>query len=214
MHTFVKSLPNILTGSRIFLTAIFLVLLGMTDRQALLDPAAVDSQAGKLHWAFAVFVIAGITDILDGPLARKPKVTNQFGRTFDPFVDKILIGGGFIMLAIYNTGIPKDLTGVAWWMVAVILARERFVTIIRSMSESQGKEFAATWAGKLKMFLQSFTIGTIIIYVADCQGETWAVILRNCMIWITVVFTVFSALIYTRRIQKLRIFSGLTKKSS
>ncbi len=212
MHSFVRSLPNILTASRIFFAAIFLVLLGMTDRQALTNPDMIGPEVWKLHWAFAVFVIAGITDILDGPLARKLKVTSQFGRTFDPFVDKILIGGGFIMLAIYE-GIRTNLTGVAWWMVALILAREVFVTVVRSMSESQGKEFAATWAGKLKMFLQSFTIGTIIIYVADCQGATWAIILRNSMIWITVAFTVFSALIYTQRIQKLRIFSELSRKS-
>jgi CDP-diacylglycerol--glycerol-3-phosphate 3-phosphatidyltransferase len=203
MSNFIRLLPNILTGSRIFFAAIFLLLLIMTDQKALLDADRIAGEVWKLHWSFIMFVIAGVTDILDGPLARRLKVTSQFGRTFDPFVDKILIGGGFIMLAIYD----YELTGIAWWMVGVILAREIFVTVIRSMSESRGKEFAATWAGKVKMFIQSFTIGTIIIYMSNFQNVTWAYYLRQSTIWVTVLFTVFSALIYTKRVQKLRIFS-------
>jgi len=137
--------------------------------------------------------------VLDGPLARRLKVTSKFGRTFDPLADKIVVGGGFILLAWYG----KEITAIAWWMVAVILAREVLVTIMRHLSESQGRAFGATWAGKLKMFLQSFAIGTVIIYVAHCQGKDWAILVRNISVWVAVIFTAVSALIYLPRLKRI-----------
>ena len=195
MSPFLRKLPNILTGSRLIFAAIFLALLAIADAEKL-----DDLDISRLNWSFIMFVIAGLTDIADGPLARRMNVTSSFGRTFDPFVDKILIAGGFILLALKG----PQLTCIAWWMVAVILVREAFVTIVRSLSESQGKQFGATWAGKLKMFLQSFTIGTILMYMAHFQDETWAIILRNGCVWITVIFTAISAFIYLPRMKHLR----------
>lgn len=199
MPFLLRQLPNILTFSRIFFAAGYLILLIWADH------GRVDAAYKiKLDWAFALFVIAGLTDIADGPLARRLKVTSRFGRTFDPLVDKILVGGGFILLAWLQRPLLGSLepveTGVAWWMTAIILGREIFVTIIRHISEARGKAFAATWVGKLKMFLQCFTIGTIIIYLAHCRTATWAISLRNIMLWITVVFTAFSALVYLQRV--------------
>ena len=199
MSSFLRVLPNIITASRLFFAAAFLLLLILTDRAALASPAAIDPQKWKLDWAFVLFVIGGLTDVIDGPLARRWNVTSKFGRSFDPFVDKILSGGGFILLAWYG----PQLTLVAWWMVAVILARELFVTLVRSLSESQGKAFGATWAGKLKMFLQSFAIGTCIIYVAHCQHQTWAVWVRNISVWTAVIFTALSAVIYLPRMKHI-----------
>jgi CDP-diacylglycerol--glycerol-3-phosphate 3-phosphatidyltransferase len=192
MLPFLKMLPNILTGSRLFFATGFLVLLIMADCR---NPQADDVH--KLYWSFVLFVIAGVTDILDGPLARRLKVDSAFGRNFDPLVDKILIAGGFIVLAI----IGKETTGLAWWMIAVILAREVMVTVLRSVTEARGRKFGATWAGKLKMFLQSFAIGTIIIYIAYHQGKAWAIVFRDITIWITVVFTALSAVIYLGRLK-------------
>ena len=193
---FLRILPNILTGSRLIFTAVFLALLAVADADRLND-----LDISRLNWSFIMFVIGGLTDIADGPLARRLNVTSSFGRSFDPFVDKILIAGGFILLVIKG----QHLTYLAWWMVGVILVREAFVTIVRSLSESQGKQFAATWAGKLKMFIQSFTIGTIVMYMAHFQGEMWAVILRNGCVWITVIFTAISAFIYLPRMKHLRL---------
>ena len=200
MSPFYKKLPNIITASRLFFAAGFLVLLILTDRKDLASEITLAPHKWKLDWAFVLFVIGGLTDIIDGPLARRWNVTSKFGRSFDPFVDKILSGGGFIMLAWYGS----EITLIAWWMVAVILVRELFVTVIRSLSESQGKEFGATWAGKLKMFLQSFAIGTCIIYTAHCQNETWAIWFRNIAVWTAVIFTALSALLYLPRMKHLR----------
>ena len=197
MSPLLRTLPNMLTGSRLFFAAGYLLLLALADVSQL-RPEAAD--VSRLNWAFILFVTAGVTDILDGPLARRLKVTSSFGRRFDPLMDKVLVGGGFILLAWKG----KDFTYIAWWMTTVILAREAFVTIVRHWSEAQGRKFAATWAGKLKMFLQSFTIGTVIMYLAHFQQDTWAVIMRNICVWTTVVFTALSALIYLPRMKHLR----------
>ncbi|MBN2375281.1 MAG: CDP-alcohol phosphatidyltransferase family protein [Sedimentisphaerales bacterium] len=196
---FLRKLPNLITGSRLFFTAGFLTLLLMVDRHELADPATLDPQKWKLDGAFILFIIAGLTDIIDGPLARRYKITSQFGRSFDPLMDKILIAGGFITLAMY----PPELTALAWWMVAVILAREILVTIIRHISENKGIDFRATSVGKLKMFLQSLTIGTIIFYLAHCQGLTWAGWVRSILVYFTVAFTAFSAVVYLLRLRVL-----------
>src|ERR1700686_2868248 len=95
-----------------------------------------------LNVAFFVYLIALITDFLDGYLARKWKVEGAFGRIVDPFVDKVLVLGSFIFFAGKNFTIPmtnpteipqnvKTITGVVPWMVVVILARELLVTTLR-----------------------------------------------------------------------------------
>ena len=201
MSPIVRNLPNIITASRLFFASGFLLLIALAMKKTeAADPNVPHGTQMQLVWGFVLFVVAGLTDIIDGPLARRWKVTSSFGRRFDPFVDKVLIGGGFILLAIYDTKV----SGIAWWMVAIILAREAFVTYLRHVSEQQGKAFAATWAGKLKMFLQSFAIGTVIIYMAYHQDKTWAVYFRNIVIWVAVIFTAFSALIYIPRMKHIR----------
>ena len=201
MSPILRNVPNIITASRLFFASGFLLLLAvaMKDTQAA-DTNVPHGTQMQLVWGFVLFVVAGLTDVIDGPLARRWKVTSSFGRRFDPLVDKVLIGGGFILLAIYDTRV----SGIAWWMVAIILAREVLVTYLRHVSEQQGKAFAATWAGKLKMFLQSFAIGTVIIYMAYHQGKPWAEYFRDIVIWIAVVFTAFSALIYIPRMKQIR----------
>jgi len=202
MSPYLKMLPNVITGSRLFFAVGFLILLGMSLQNLPEDTTTLDATIKTwLDWSFILFVIGGFTDVLDGPIARRLKVTGRFGRTFDPLVDKIFIAGGLILLALYG----YELTGLAWWMVAVILGREIFVTVVRHLSEAQGAPFAATWPGKLKMFLQSFMIGTIIVYIAHCQNETWALWVRHISIAAALTFTVFSGLIYLPRMKHIKL---------
>ena len=207
MSPILKHLPNVITASRLFFASGFLLLITLSKNSAEAGPDVPHGTQIQLVWGFVLFVIAGLTDIIDGPLARRWDVTSSFGRRFDPFVDKILIGGGFILLAIYD----YKVSGIAWWMVAIILAREAFVTYIRHVSEQQGKAFAATWAGKLKMFLQSFAIGTVIIFMAYHQGKNWAIIFRAIVVWMAVIFTAFSALIYIPRMKQIRFSKKTTE---
>ena len=200
MTKFLTIFPNLLTASRIFFTLGFLLLVGLADRSLIGDPERIGPEVWRFDWAFVLFIIAGITDIIDGPLARRWNATSQFGRSFDPFVDKLLIGGGFILLASFT----YPLSGIAWWMVILLLAREVFVTVIRSVSESKGKEFGATWAGKVKMFLQSFAIGTVLIYIGHHQLERWALIFRDTAVWVAIIFTLLSGLAYLPRLKSIK----------
>ncbi len=195
-----RQLPNILTASRLVFTLAYLALLWVLDHNALEVEVLEKSQVRILDWAFVLFVIAGVTDVIDGPLARAMDVTSQFGRSFDPFIDKILTGGGFILLAMMG----QELTSIAWWMVAVVLIREVLITIMRSMSESQGQPFGASWAGKLKMFLQSFAIGAVMVVTAHLQEKQWALWVRDISIWLAVIFTALSALVYLPRLKAMR----------
>ncbi|MEZ6192856.1 MAG: CDP-alcohol phosphatidyltransferase family protein [Phycisphaerales bacterium] len=148
MHTFYRQLPNQLTLLRLVLAAVFFVLLNCYRYEA-------DSPAWLLPVAIVVFILAAITDTLDGYLARKWHVESKFGRIMDPFCDKVLVIGAFVYLAGPRFVIPGSVeigdidffsmvTGVYPWMVAVILARELLVTAIRGELEGEGVKFGAT----------------------------------------------------------------------
>lgn len=173
-----------------------------------------------LNVAFAIYIIAGITDILDGYFARKWDVTSAFGRIADPVVDKVLVVGTFAMLAgsnfalqgeqaeQFNRLMPLWVHGgmasvVQAWMVVVILAREFVVSAIRGYSESQGVKFPATWAGKLKMFVQSVAICVLLYQMANVRGPDWAVYVKVALVWAAVVITVLSGLMYMGKARKL-----------
>ena len=129
-----RHVPNALTGSRLILAAVFFVMLGYYQYEGRGDPTL-------LNVAFVIYCVALFTDFLDGYLARRWRVEGAFGRVVDPFVDKILVLGSFIFFAGKNFIIPdptanpgthslvvKTITGVAPFMVVILLARELLVT--------------------------------------------------------------------------------------
>ena len=126
-----RILPNAITMVRLVMAVVFFVILGRIDRTA---PAAEIALLGA--WGMGLFATAALTDILDGYLARRWGVVSAFGRIMDPLVDKTLILGGFIYLASPTfEPIPANAmigSGVAAWMVVLILVRELLVTGIRS----------------------------------------------------------------------------------
>lgn len=209
-----RHVPNALTGGRLVLATVFFFMLSYYQYEGRGDPTF-------LNIAFLIYLVALITDFFDGYLARKWKVEGTFGRIGDPFVDKILVLGSFIMLAGKNFIIPeqvgeqggrwavKTITGVAPWMVVVMLARELLVTSFRGISEAAGKKFGAVMAGKVKMVLQSATILVILVYVnylTPLRRRGWenpARIFRDVMIWATVIWTVLSGMDYVRQIWSL-----------
>jgi CDP-diacylglycerol--glycerol-3-phosphate 3-phosphatidyltransferase len=95
-----------------------------------------------------VFVVACVTDWLDGWWARAYGPLTLVGRNLDPLADKILVCGTFIYL------IPVRDAAIAEWMVVLVVSRELLVTGIRGMVEATGQKFGADWFGKLKMGLQ------------------------------------------------------------
>jgi len=105
-----------------------------------------------------VFLVATLTDWLDGWWARRFDQQAPLGRSLDPLTDKVLLAGAFVYF------IPVPAAGVAPWMATVVVARELLVTGLRGMVEATGKKFGADWFGKLKMGLQcAVLIGILLI---------------------------------------------------
>jgi CDP-diacylglycerol--glycerol-3-phosphate 3-phosphatidyltransferase len=196
-----KHVPNALTFARLGLTVVFLAMIlyspHVADRSLLLDIA------------FALFVVAGLTDVVDGHVARRFNAASKFGRMVDPLVDKVLVCGAFVCFAIigvpklFNWG-PVTLAIVQWLVAGILVLREAYVTILRHMAEARGVNFAAVASGKLKMFVQTFAIGTVLIKTAHVDaawGDWFTIVVFAAMI----VITVISGLSATRRTKAAHI---------
>jgi len=197
-----RHIPNALTVGRLALTLVFLLMVLYAPRLGEAKPWPF------LTAAFVLFVIAGLTDVVDGTIARALGVTSKFGRLLDPLVDKVLVCGAFICFALVGQPrfanflvapyeLPEWLFDVFRWLTAVILAvREVGVTILRHVAEARGVAFGAVVSGKIKMFLQSFAIGTVVI--------GWAFVSRTWGDWFTVVtFVLMLAITVASGIQSL-----------
>jgi CDP-diacylglycerol---glycerol-3-phosphate 3-phosphatidyltransferase len=208
-----RHVPNALTGGRLLLAIIFFVLLSFYQHEGRGDPWLLNS-------AFVIYVVALVTDFLDGYLARLWKVEGAFGRVVDPLVDKVLVLGSFIFFAGKNfiiaetartldaTRVVKTVSGVAPGIVILLLTRELLVTSLRGTSEGGGQAFGAAFSGKLKMVFQSVTILVILVYVnyVDTLDTSKYEVLkfagalfRDVCIWATVGITVVSGLLYVQR---------------
>lgn len=182
------NIPNQITTGRLLLSVVFLWLLSQFDF------ARRDEQQWILDWAFWIFIVCAVGDIIDGYLARRNNQITAFGRVFDPFADKILVCGGFILLLgdgfVDATG--NYVTGLAAWMVVIIVGRELLISGLRGFSEASGKPYAANWWGKIKMVIQSVTVPWIIRTVGPAGEVPWLITARDVLIWTTIAVTVLS----------------------
>ena len=192
----IKSLPNILTLMRLGLTFVFLLMI-------LYSPHASNLPL-LLDVAFVLFVVAGVTDVVDGIVARRYDATSKFGRMIDPLVDKVLVCGTFTCFAI--VGVPTlfgwgagTLAVVHWSVVVILFSREAYVTILRHVAEARGVNFAATKSGKLKMLTQVFAIGTVLVKTAHVPDAAWGDWFTAVAFAAMVVATVVSGFLATRR---------------
>ncbi|OHB62632.1 MAG: hypothetical protein A2Y76_08620 [Planctomycetes bacterium RBG_13_60_9] len=192
-----RFVPNILTFIRLGLTMVFLAMVLYSPE------VAVANRPRFLDVAFVLFVIAGLTDIVDGHVARRYNATTKFGRIIDPLVDKILVCGAFICFAIigvptlFDWG-PTTRAIVHWTVAGILIVREAYVTVLRQMAEARGVNFAAVKLGKIKMFIQSFAIGTVLIKTAHVSAD-WGHWFTIVVFTLMVVVTVASGLQATRR---------------
>ncbi len=145
MTTDVKlmNLPNILTLARIAAVPVVVILLLFESKS-------------NCFWAAAVFILAAITDWLDGYLARKWQIVTVLGKFLDPLADKLIVLGALIML------IPLD--RIPAWVVFVVLAREMTVTGLRSIASSEGIVIEASSLGKYKTIFQMVAIPGLILH--------------------------------------------------
>jgi len=195
-------IPNWLTTLRAILTVVFIFVLARYryDEE--------HAHAWIVFTAIVLFIVAALTDALDGYLARRWHVESVFGRIMDPLCDKVLVIGAFIMLASGRFADPQALeagsllmmvSGVYPWMVVVILGRELLVTGMRGHLEAKGIDFSAKASGKWKMILQSVTIPVVLalIWWSPAVGwEGWPQIVRDLLVYATLIVTVISGLPY------------------
>ncbi|MEL6395711.1 MAG: CDP-diacylglycerol--glycerol-3-phosphate 3-phosphatidyltransferase [Planctomycetota bacterium] len=181
----VRSLPNALTIARLVMAAVFVAMLTGID----------PSETGRLFGAAALFVVAALTDAADGYLARRFDAISKFGRIADPFADKILVLGAFVMLAGPGLG---SASGVQPWMVVTILSRELLVTSIRAVFEGSGADFSASTTGKLKMIAQSVGAPLILVSIA----VEWSLV-AEITAYMILSITVLSVLPYLWRAAEL-----------
>ncbi len=133
------NLPNKLTLARIIAVPFFIVFY-MKD----------------MYWvSLIIFVLASLTDMADGKIARKYNLVTNFGKIMDPLADKILVYAAFTLM-VANNVIPG-------WTLIIILFREFLVAGVRTVAASKGTVIAADMAGKIKTFLQMFAVPCLII---------------------------------------------------
>lgn len=172
----VFNVPNQLTLARFVLSIVLFLLISL----------------GAWVWCVLVFAVAAVTDWLDGFIARKMGISSAFGRNFDPLVDKVLICGAFIFL------LPVADSGLAAWMVTVVVARELIITGLRSYMENLGASFGADWLGKIKMVLQCAALFAIFVAL-EAGSASFFGILRDILVWAMLAATAGSGLQYLWR---------------
>lgn len=185
------NIPNTITMIRLVMTVFVFVCLELHAS------ASPEDATTTLPWlAFALFLVAAITDFLDGYLARKWNMVTAFGRIADPFADKILIAGTMISLL----HLPAATEVLTHWYVVIMVAREFLVTAIRGYVESTGQAFGADRLGKWKMVSQCWTVGALLGMVAGNSWFEWAAVWGY---WVSLVLTVVSGFNYCFKARQL-----------
>ncbi len=185
------NLPNQITIGRLVMSVIFFACLAQFDVKH--QPVRV----WMLDLSATLFLLAALSDVLDGYLARKHNQVTSFGRIVDPFVDKILVIGAYTFLAGdgFSDGLVK-ISGVSAWMVVVILARELLVTSLRAVTEGSGGSFAANVYGKAKMAVQSTTVVWLLLTMAHPEGLAFFAQFNTFLVYLTVTVTFLSMIPY------------------
>ena len=142
------NLPNTITVLRVSVVPVLL----------LLPFSWAQDQKGSQVIAW-LFIIAALTDIVDGWLARRGQMVTHIGKLLDPLADKLLVSTALVMLLTIGR-IPES----AAWMVVVIIGRELAVTGLRGIASAGGHVMGASWLGKAKAFTQNFAIGALLFH--------------------------------------------------
>lgn len=149
------NLANKLTLLRIVLIPFFIVCFYIPN----LVFNTIDLNHYQIPYAYiialVIFLVAAITDFIDGYIARKYNMITDFGKFMDPLADKLLVTAALVMLL--------ENTLISGWVVFIILAREFTVTGFRMLAASKGIVIAAGWLGKIKTVVQFIMISTLLL---------------------------------------------------
>ena len=151
----------------------------------------------QLYWAsLIVFLIAAGTDWIDGWYARKYDQVTQLGRILDPFCDKILICGTYILIAVEMAPRFHWYESITGWMAVVVVGRELLVTVIRSLIEGSGGDFSAKLAGKLKMWFQCIAVVLTLLMLGTEKPSSLLRIATGAAVWLSIASTLQSGWLY------------------
>lgn len=167
------NLPNKLTVFRVILIPFFVAIL-------LIKP---DDQLYRLI-ADSIFIIASITDFLDGKIARKYNLVTNFGKFMDPLADKLLVSAAMICLI--------ELKQIPSWIVIIIISREFIISGFRLIAATDGIVIAASYWGKFKT---AFTMVMLIVKIANFPHPLWTLV-GDILMWISLILTVVSLIDY------------------
>jgi CDP-diacylglycerol--glycerol-3-phosphate 3-phosphatidyltransferase len=175
------NVANIITVVRILLAPIFIWML-------LVD----DGADGLLRYlASGLFILAIVTDSVDGLLARRQNLITDFGKILDPIADKVLIGGALVSLSILGE--------LPWWVTVVILVREIGITVYRFIA-LRDRVIPASWLGKIKTVFQAIAIAFALTPVYQWLPMPWwpgfMNLVNTILMSIAVVLTVVSGIEY------------------
>ena len=164
--------PNLLTSFRILLIPVFIILFLVPD-------------STRSILAAIVFLVAALTDWLDGYLARKWQQVTKLGKLLDPVADKLLVLAALILLV--------DFQRVESWLVIILIGREIAMTGLRAIASTDGIVIPAEKTGKYKLFLQATAIVLLILdYKVPLNFRLWG----NVMLWISMVLALVSMVQY------------------
>ncbi len=167
------NLPNKLTVARVVLIPFFVFFL------------LNDALNSNFKWfALAIFIVASLTDLLDGKIARKYNLVTDFGKFMDPLADKLLVCSAMIGLI--------ELGRIEAWIVIVIIAREFIISGFRLIAADNGRVIAASYWGKFKTTFQMFMV---ILMIANIQIFPIPLI-TTVVKWIALVLTIVSLVDY------------------
>lgn len=178
------NLPNKLTIFRVILIVPFVVLLlggeaGWFGNNVLL-PNMI---------ALAVFIIASLTDLADGKIARKYNMVTNFGKFMDPLADKLLVCSALIALI--------ELKRIPAWIVIIIIAREFIISGFRLVASDNGVVIAASYWGKFKTTFQMVMVCLMLINVPGTEiWWSWLNVLTQVVMWIALALTIISLVDY------------------
>lgn len=201
------NLPNKLTLLRIFLTIIILILVGFNWSQfGIVWPTYLmgGKVLLKLNYliALGIFIIASLTDMLDGKIARKKNLVTDFGKVMDAIADKILVNGVLIILA-YN----HDISVI---VPVVIVIRDTIVDSIKMVSGNNGKVVAASIAGKIKT--ATMMVGICFVLAGNIPMEFFGIAFDQLLILIATCLSIYSGIEYFINNKDLVLKGAFEKK--
>ena len=166
------NLPNKLTVLRVIMIPFFVFFM------------LTDFAGAASNWiALAIFIIASLTDLLDGKIARKYNLVTNFGKFMDPLADKLLVCAAMICLV--------EMGKLASWMVIIIISREFIISGFRLIAADNGVVIAASYWGKFKTVFQ---MAMIIVLICNLGGVFRMI--ETVLIWVSLILTVVSLVDY------------------